>query len=421
MNELIFLAKKHNMNLQINAITSNSTEMNILNGCEQSFEVKKNTTYLIKAMKGEKCASLLTESIHEKATIIKNLETIFEIQENKNENRLSKGHVVNRILDRTKNDFQKIKEDLLSLELLKQKYPISSIEISYIYYEESNQIYNEEADMFDEYYNHEYAISFTLEKENVKKNFYTCFYSKEYDFEGFKNHFLPMLDACIVKLNSESCATNKYNILLKNDVVAEIVNSFLSMFKASSIYLKQSVLSDKFEKKVFNEKISIIEDPQNKNTIRPKYFDIEGTSTTYKEIVNKGIFHTQLNDLEYAIKLEQTPTGNAGGSVNNLYIKPGNLSYENLIKKLDNGMIIDMVMGLHCGINEKTGAISLQAEGLAVKNGKIVSGLEKVVLTTTIFEILNQVLEVGNDLSKTNLDVLAPSLLLENITIAGEK
>ena len=50
----------------------------------------------------------------------------------------------------------------------------------------------------------------------------------------------------------------------------------------------------------------------------------------------------------------------------------------------------------------KTGIISVQADGLKVENGVITKGLNMIILSTNIFEVFSNVLEVGNDLSKDN-------------------
>ena len=104
-----------------------------------------------------------------------------------------------------------------------------------------------------------------------------------------------------------------------------------------------------------------------------------------------------------------------------MYVKCGNKSFDELVKDLDNGIIIDEAVGFHSGVDKKTGNISVQAEGLYVKSGKIIKGLNMIILQTNIFEVFSNVLEVGNDLSKDNLNISAPSLLLENITIAGKE
>ena len=71
-----------------------------------------------------------------------------------------------------------------------------------------------------------------------------------------------------------------------------------------------------------------------------------------------------------------------------------------MVSKLNNGVIIDDVEGLHAGINHITGDISLQAKGKMVKDGKIVKSLNMIILSTNINELLNNVIEVGSDLEE---------------------
>lgn len=44
-----------------------------------------------------------------------------------------------------------------------------------------------------------------------------------------------------------------------------------------------------------------------------------------------------------------------------------------------------------------------------------------IILSSNLFEIFSNVLEVGNDLTKENVSVLAPSLLLSDITVTGKE
>ena len=234
----------------------------------------------------------------------------------------------------------------------------------------------------------------------------------------FKNYLLKRLNNVLIKLDSSSLKTDKYKVLLTNEVVTSILSTFVDSFNSKKIYLNESVFTDKFNKKIFSDKINIVED--SKNGIETECFDSEGTIKEFQNIVKDGKFIKEINNLEYALLTKKDATGNANG-VNNLYIVPGNNSYEELVKKLDNGVIIDEAYGFHAGVDTKTGIISVQADGLKVENGVITKGLNMIILSTNIFEVFSNVLEVGNDLSKDNLNISAPSLLLENITIAGKE
>ena len=49
-----------------------------------------------------------------------------------------------------------------------------------------------------------------------------------------------------------------------------------------------------------------------------------------------------------------------------------------MIKKLNNGIIIDEAYGFHAGVDKKTGVISVQAEGILVENGKLTENIKIV-------------------------------------------
>ena len=280
------------------------------------------------------------------------------------------------------------------------------------------KIKNDDYNMEDSSYFNAYGASITVSKNDVTRVLYLGYFSKNYDFLEFKNYLLKRLDNVLIKLDSSSLKTDKYKVLLTNEVVTSILSTFVNSFNSKKIYLNESVFTDKFNKKIFSDKINIVED--SRNGIETEYFDSEGTIKEFQSIVKDGKFIKEINNLEYALLTKKDATGNANG-VNNLYIVPGNNSYEELIKKLDNGVIIDEAYGFHAGVDTKTGIISVQADGLKVENGVITKGLNMIILSTNIFEVFSNVLEVGNDLSKDNLNISAPSLLLENITIAGKE
>ena len=139
-----------------------------------------------------------------------------------------------------------------------------------------------------------------------------------------------------------------------------------------------------------------------------------------KLIIKNGKFITKLYDNKTAIKENMQPTGTSGG-VRNLYIIPGNKTFEELVSNLNNGIIIDSINGLHAGANTLNGDLSLQATGYEVKDGKIGNALKLIILQTNIKELFNNVIEIGNDLEFYGETGGSPSILCKDITIVGKE
>ena len=87
--------------------------------------------------------------------------------------------------------------------------------------------------------------------------------------------------------------------------------------------------------------MTIIEDPLSEKSVGYRIFDDEGTSTQYKEIVKDGVLKTYLVDQKTASQDHIFATGNyyGGISTRNMYLKSGDSSFSELVKKLDNGII----------------------------------------------------------------------------------
>lgn len=416
---LIELGKERNIKIEILHSNTKETDIRTLNEKEILFDTIDVNNYTIKAIKNGKCVKLKTGTIEDGKALLNYLEEILENQENDNENRLSEGNIIHLLDSRESVDFQEVKRDLLSLNELRKTYKeIINIENVYSYQYKRINITNENSLKEDEFSFHSFDTTISIGNKELPKSIYISFCAKEYDFSSLKKQIIKKIELALLKLNSSSCKTDKYRILLDRNAVVSILSQFKDMFQTKNIEQKDSVLVDSFGKKVFSSKINIVEDPKNEKAITPRFFDGEGSETKRKDLIKDGVFVKKINNLEYALKMQEEATGNSYG-VNNMYIVP-NLKKIDLLKELDHGIYIDSVVGTHSGIDLITGNISLQSEGFLVENGKISKGLNMIILSTNIFELFSNILELGNELSY-DIDVLAPDLLLENITITGKE
>lgn len=420
INELIQRAKKEEICIEVFEKTERENEISVLNDTLEKFNSSYITHYKIKAMYHGKNIMIETDHICID-DIIKNIKEMIEITDNDNQDILAKDSIYSESIEDIKLDYNQITKDLLSLNSLKEKYPeISSMSFFFGHYYEILKITNESNELQDSNY-HNYFYTEIVAKDNneIQTNFFNIV-SKEYNFDDFRNKVIEKIEETINSIHCVSCKTDKYNIILQNNCVYKILNTFSSMFSANTINKKSSVLTDKFNKHVFSPKITIVEDPTNDLLVGKRLFDDEGVKTKYKEIVKDGKFITKLYDNQTALKENKKSTGNSYG-VRNLYIMPGIKTEKELIEILDEGIVITDIQGLHAGINIINGHISIQASGYYIKDKKYIKSLNMIILSTNLFELFSNVKEVGNNLEYFSKSGGAPSLLIENITIVGKE
>ena len=421
VNKLIKEAKKNGINLEVLTSIKNIATIEVLNDNLRKFYIDNNKTYTLKAIYNEKKIVLSYKSIKDIDGIITNIKNIGCIIDNDNLDRLCENDYQNNDIRKIEYDYNKIKKDLLSLNSYKEKYPdilnvnsTAQVEIS------QTLIDNENHHLEDGYSCVEAYACASMSKNGVIKTRDVSYYGLDFDIDVIKKKMDEAIKDLELEFSATSISTNKYTVLLANRVVNSILKTMADMFLEKNIFMNLSLLKGKLGKKVFSDKITILEEPVNSKFIVNKHFDREGTLTYNKEIVKDGVFKLSLNNLEYAYKSNTKPTGNSNQLVN-YHIKEGKCSFEELVVKLNNGVIIDDVEGLHAGINHITGDISLQAKGKMVKDGKIVKSLNMIILSTNINELLNNVIEVGSDLEEFDMVSSSPSLLVDNITISGSE
>lgn len=234
-------------------------------------------------------------------------------------------------------------------------------------------------------------------------------------------------DDALNALNGITCASGKYKTMLSPNVFNGLLRAFMSSVSGESVNKGASLLKDKLNTQIASRKINIIEDPNCKNQpVFYRAFDDEGVATSKKTIVDKGVLKTFLYNLEQSkiAKCESTGNGyggsNIGISTAFLYVKPGKLSQEELAKKINKGIYITSVQGLHSGMNQISGDFSLQACGYMIEDGKIAKPVNLITIAGNLFKMLQDVCDVGSDLTVDYGGYGSPSVVIKKMSISGK-
>ncbi|MDR2867808.1 MAG: TldD/PmbA family protein [Acholeplasmatales bacterium] len=224
------------------------------------------------------------------------------------------------------------------------------------------------------------------------------------------------------KLGASQIPTGTYDVVFSNEAFASLVSVFSSIFTSESLVRNITKLKDKVGTTIAASIVNLVDNPFSKHAIVQQAFDNEGYPTRKKNIIEKGVFKGFINNLKFAKMANQKPTGNGfnGISFVQAEVLPGKTSLPNLLKKVNNGVYVTELAGLHASVNPTSGSFQAQTSGFIIKDGKLGQAVRLVVLASNFFDILLNVQELASDGKLTMSDIYSPSVWVGRLPIAGK-
>ncbi len=230
-------------------------------------------------------------------------------------------------------------------------------------------------------------------------------------------------------LGAKTIPSGKYAVVLDNAVMASFLGVYSSVFYAEQVQKGFSLLKGKVGQQIAAYCVTIQDNPLLEHGYASTPFDSEGVACYDKAVIQNGILQTYLYNRKAAEQDGVSSTGNgfqAGlqspvkTAVTNFYIEKGELSQEQLLQDMGNGLLITDISGLHAGANTISGDFSLLAEGFYIQNGKKAYPVEQITVAGNFYQLLEQIQAVGNDLFFAQSGKGSPSVRVKEMDIAGE-
>ncbi|WP_305406156.1 metalloprotease PmbA [Photobacterium leiognathi] len=218
------------------------------------------------------------------------------------------------------------------------------------------------------------------------------------------------------RVDAQKLTTREAPVMFAADVATGLFGHLVMGISGANLYRKSSFLVDKLGEQIFPEWLDISERPHIFRGMASTPFDSEGLATYDREIIQDGVLQTYLLTSYAARKMNMQPTGHAGG-IHNWMVKSTGESFEQMLKKMDRGLLVTELMGQ--GVNIVTGDYSRGAAGFWVENGQIQFPVSEITIAGNLKDMMQNIVAIGND-TETRSQILTGSMLLDSMKIAGE-
>ncbi len=226
------------------------------------------------------------------------------------------------------------------------------------------------------------------------------------------------------RLSAKRVATCEVPVLFEPLAARSLLGHIAGCVSGGAIYREASFLAGRLGERIASELVTVIDDGRLPGGLGSRPFDGEGQPTRRNVILDEGVLKTYLLDSYSARKLGMKSTGSAArgaagcavAAATNLWLEPGKLPPEEMIRRTERGLLVTELIGM--GFNPVTGDYSRGAAGLWIEDGRVVHAVEEITIAGHLGAMLAAIDLVGRDLLWAG-SVAAPTLRIASMTVAG--
>jgi PmbA protein len=196
-----------------------------------------------------------------------------------------------------------------------------------------------------------------------------------------------------------------------------------------NVYTRTSPMAAKVGEKLFDSKLTVLDDPTLDGRFGSAPYDDEGVAHRRNVLIGGGELRGFVYDLRTAAQSGVDSTGNGSRSLfsppspspTNFVVEGGGTPLAEMIAGIDEGLLADSALGLGQG-NVLSGAFS-NSLGLAYKieKGEIVGRVKDVSIAGNVYDLLQDVAAVSRESEWIYNNFSLPYMLLDDMNVVAKE
>ncbi|NQT86001.1 TldD/PmbA family protein [bacterium] len=227
--------------------------------------------------------------------------------------------------------------------------------------------------------------------------------------EGLDEECELTVERAVALLSAEPVKGGQYTVIADPQLAGVFAHeAFGHLSEADFVYENPQLLEImELGKRFGPEHLSIVDDPTLDRRAGSYAYDSEATPSQRTPLIENGILTSRLHSRETAARMGEAPTGNARAinhehqpivRMSNTFIEPRDWELDALIADTGEGLYARGSIG---GMTDMEMFTFSAEEAYMIRDGKLAERVREVVLTGNVFETLQNIDAIGNDLAFT--------------------
>jgi len=227
---------------------------------------------------------------------------------------------------------------------------------------------------------------------------------------------------------SRKVSPGKHRILLTPEALSDVLTPFAVNVNGKNVEKKISRWVESRGQKVFDERITIYDDPMQAEGTGSSLYDGEGVPTQRRALIENGVLNGFIHSLSTAAHTGDTPTGNGSRSIgsiarpgfHNIVMNAGDVDLSDLMKQGDGGIIVNSFIGVFTSnflAGQVSGSIML---GYLLEGGERVGRVKNAAVNMNTFDLFNgKIVGISKERKWMGNECL-PWILVEDVAISSK-